>query len=273
MTGTATVSISMTASIAIALAAAAKEAGMLDVGNEIITDYLKQAKNEGYLTRQEEKQLTEWQEKELSTLYPNEEDEKTSRYEEHYEETLAAEKEFLNNVNPSLFEFDENQTVGEMLQPPTENYDEEQTVGIGGEATNDIEDKTDENLGINTIDWVKWAEDERNARWEREDAIRKETQEREDTAYQRAVADMRKAGINPNLVGASPAASGGGITQASGTNLDGLMSSMNIDAEKIMQLIENEFKGDEATKDRFMDVFAQIIQTVGLIMAVKAKGK
>jgi len=36
---------------------------------------------------------------------------------------------------------------------------------------------------------------------------REHTEMREDTAYQRAVEDMRKAGLNPYTVGASPAAS------------------------------------------------------------------
>lgn len=36
---------------------------------------------------------------------------------------------------------------------------------------------------------------------------REHTEQREDTSYQRAVADMRKAGLNPYTVGSSPASS------------------------------------------------------------------
>ena len=99
--------------------------------------------------------------------------------------------------------------------------------------------------------------------WEREDAIRKETQEREDTAYQRAVEDMRKAGINPNLVNVSPAGSGGGITQATG---QGSMSTeMSGVIQEAIANINNTVKADENQKDRISD----IIRTLAMYFILK----
>lgn len=101
--------------------------------------------------------------------------------------------------------------------------------------------------------------------WAREDAIRKETQEREDTAYQRAVEDMRKAGINPNLVGVSPAGSGGGITQATGQNL--ISTEMSGAIQEAIAQINNTVKTDEKQKDRISD----IIRTLAMYFILKKK--
>ena len=99
--------------------------------------------------------------------------------------------------------------------------------------------------------------------WAREDAIRKETQEREDTAYQRAVEDMRKAGINPNLVGVSPAGSGGGITQATGQGL--ISTEMSGIIQEAIAQINNTVKADENQKDRISD----IIKTLAMYFILK----
>lgn len=101
--------------------------------------------------------------------------------------------------------------------------------------------------------------------WAREDAIRKETQEREDTAYQRAVEDMRKAGINPNLVGVSPAGSGGGISQATGQSL--ITSEMSGIIQEAITNINNTVKADENQKDRISD----IIKTLAMYFILKKK--
>ena len=101
--------------------------------------------------------------------------------------------------------------------------------------------------------------------WEREDAIRKETQEREDTAYQRAVEDMRKAGINPNLVGVSPAGSGGGITQATGQGM--ISTEMSGAIQEAIAQINNTVKADENQKDRISD----IIKTLAMYFILKKK--
>lgn len=98
--------------------------------------------------------------------------------------------------------------------------------------TPEVPDTTDENVSttinpsgyITAAEWMKWLEEDRAARWEREDTIRAETQAREDNAWQRGVRDMQLAGINPNLINATPAASGGGITNSNGIDYSGLMS-------------------------------------------------
>lgn len=96
--------------------------------------------------------------------------------------------------------------------------------------------------------------------WAREDEIRKETQAREDTAYQRAVEDMRKAGINPNLVGVNPAASGGGITQASGQST--INTELNNIVEETLNKINNEVKMDEGQKDRTSDILRTLVMAL-----------
>lgn len=135
------------------------------------------------------------------------------------------------------------------------------------------EDKTEENLEEeipNTVEseWDKWYK-LREEQWAREDAIRKETQDREDTAYQRAIADMKKAGINPNIFGVQPAESGGGITQASMPDMSTITNQMNIDLKELQQLIDQNFQGDENTKDRLLQTFTSILSMVGMIVAFK----
>lgn len=132
--------------------------------------------------------------------------------------------------------------------------------------TPEIEDKTNENLEFNVsnnenyFDILKQLRDEQ---WAREDAIRAETQAREDSAYQRATEDMLKAGINPNLVGVTPAQSGGGITQATGMNTGLLEEALNAETQKFMKLLEQDWKGDENSKDRVMDIITSIMQISG----------
>lgn len=216
-----------------------------------------------------------WEEYEQETLYPNDEDITASKYQENYDETLAAEKKLTAKAGD--FDFSEKETIGEKL-PGKENEEQDKGPGIGlpgtptETPTEGIEDKTDENLGTNNIsamDWIAWAEQEQAKQWAREDEIRQHVEEREDSAWQRGVEDMRKAGINVNLVGASPAASGGGINQATGQNLTGATTQMNIDLDKLQQMIDNAFKGDENDKDRFIDLLGTTISMIGLIAALK----
>lgn len=123
--------------------------------------------------------------------------------------------------------------------------------------TQNIEDTQDTTATQNTPSIEKL--------WEREDAIRKETQEREDTAYQRAIEDMRKAGINPNLVGISPAGSGGGIISATGQNL--ISTEMSGAIQEAIAQINNTVKADENQKDRI----SNIIKTLAMYFILKKK--
>lgn len=110
-------------------------------------------------------------------------------------------------------------------------------------------------------DALKQIEDDQQKLWDREDKIRKKTQEREDNAYQRSVKDMIASGINPNLLGVSPAGSGGGITQASKKDYSHYEKNQDRLLKAIMQTIEHEFKGSEADKDRFIKSMEILIGT------------
>lgn len=133
-----------------------------------------------------------------------------------------------------------------------------------------IQDKTEENIeiGINNENWLEWAEQQQQKQWQREDEIRKETQEREDTAYQRAVEDMLKAGINPNLVNVSAAESGGGITSASGMNTSIYENAIKQSLAELESAIEKEFEGKQNDKDRFTGLIETVIQSIiaGMIL-------
>ena len=99
--------------------------------------------------------------------------------------------------------------------------------------------------------------------WERQDKIREHVEEREDNAYQRAVADMRKAGINPNLVNVNPAQSGGGVMQG-GENL--LSTEMQTAIQQALNEINNQVKMDENQKDRTVDIL-RTLSTAIILMA------
>lgn len=112
-----------------------------------------------------------------------------------------------------------------------------------------INDTTYSNIDnpVNTIDlqsYIDFQMQQREEQWAREDAIRKETQAREDNAWQRAVADMEKAGVNPNLVNAGPASSGGGITTASGLDYSLASSALSAGASIQNALINATLQKD-----------------------------
>lgn len=128
-----------------------------------------------------------------------------------------------------------------------------------------IEDKTHENTGVESVyslfNPFEEARKYRDEEWAREDAIRAETQAREDTAYSRAIKDLQRSGVNVNLLGSiSPAASGGGITNQTGS-IDYTMTAAdyNKTMELVIQEIENNFKGDQAEKDRFAALLNKLI--------------
>lgn len=155
---------------------------------------------------------------------------------------------------------------------------------IGGNPVTDIPDGTNDNLsqnigetieenknqyneGKNTIN--KTIEEVLQKQWEREDEIRKETQEREDTAYQRAVADMKKAGINPNLIGVSPAESGGGIMQTAQPNYAPAEMELNEYLRELELYLDSELNVEEGQKDRISSILQKILSTVAMMYVMK----
>lgn len=142
---------------------------------------------------------------------------------------------------------------------------------------NTISDKTNENLGTEIVKPLNFWEEMRKVRdeeWAREDAIRAETQAREDTAFSRTIEDLRRSGVNINLLGnINPAASGGGITNQTGS-MDYTMSEAEYNKayEMLMQEIELNFKGDQAEKDRIMNLIKALI-TGGSILGGAALKK
>lgn len=102
-------------------------------------------------------------------------------------------------------------------------------------------------------------------RWAREDERQAHVEAREDNAIQRKVADMKKAGVNPNLaLGMTGAASGGGVVVDSGMNLTPYEIESNKQLELLKQYLENDFKGDENTKDRYLQLFNNLVQTMSM---------
>ena len=126
-------------------------------------------------------------------------------------------------------------------------------------------DKTEDNweMDINNMDITQFLRDLMKEQWTREDTIRAETQAREDNAWERAVADMNRAGVNANLVNAGPAESGGGISNATGMDTSLLNTKLQQQTELIKQAIEQGFKGDENQKDRLMEYITSAIQMAG----------
>lgn len=141
-----------------------------------------------------------------------------------------------------------------------------------------IKDETNTNAesASSSLDYqsiFNFMEEQQKKQWEREDAIRLETQQREDTAWQRAIEDMRKAGINPNLVNASPAESGGGITNTTGLDYTLYKGELEKALKELEIELEQSFKGEENTKDRIVNGFSTVLNLLGMFAISKiAKG-
>lgn len=108
--------------------------------------------------------------------------------------------------------------------------------------------------------------------WKREDEIRAHVEEREDNAWQRSVRDMIKAGINPNLVNATPSASGGGITQSTGIDYTIYEKEFDQNLDLIMQEIEQNFQGSQNEKDRIKDLIKSLITGGALLGGAAIRG-
>lgn len=127
--------------------------------------------------------------------------------------------------------------------------------GINNSDNNFIKDTTNDNIeqsiGSSFNDYINKMEEYQQKQWERED-----------TAYQRAVEDARKAGINVGALGGNiqPAQSSTNImSSASNTQFQEI-------AELIQQQIDNNFSGNQNDKDRL----TQGIQML-LMMALMKK--
>ena len=181
--------------------------------------------------------------------------------------------------NPELVDqiqteiYNENQQKGEQFIKGIENGIQEGKEWLGL-AEPSIKDETNTNietqLGSNVITDTgntngnngNNAQDTLKELWAREDEIRKETQAREDTAYQRAVEDMVKAGINPNLIPVNPAQSGGGVTAATGIEQAGYGTDVSAMIDLLSQEIENAFEGKENQKDRFNQILSSVLMAL-----------
>lgn len=132
-----------------------------------------------------------------------------------------------------------------------------------------------EDIGNYENSMLQYVEDMMAKQWEREDAIRKETQAREDTAWQRSIADMRAAGVNPNLVNAGPAASGGGVTNATGADYTPYTENLKAGLQLLMQELDQAFQGKEAEKDRVAKLVGSLINmfSSGTSVSTISKGK
>ena len=136
------------------------------------------------------------------------------------------------------------------------------------EITDTTGQNTDIPIGNQFEDYIKAMQDLQRAEWERADQIRAETQQREDTAWQRSVRDMVKAGINPNLVNATPAESGGGIIATGNTTAEGLTTQITETVGLLEQLIEQNFEGNQNAKDRAI----KAISSLAMLMMVLGRG-
>lgn len=111
----------------------------------------------------------------------------------------------------------------------------------------------------------------RDEQWAREDEIRKETQLREDTAIQRQVKDMWRAGVNPNLMNVTGAESGGGITNATGIDYSVYQGEVEKVIAEFTNAYNNAFKDTENAEDRLVDLAQSVMNLIGLFSLAKGR--
>lgn len=161
-----------------------------------------------------------------------------------------------------------------------EKPEEDEKKGNTGEQINPVspeEQLPEDNIeySVNAVDlneWKNWYKETQQAAWEREDQIRKETQAREDSAYQRSVADMLAAGINPNLMNVQPANSGGGITTATSGDTTALNAALTHYGDMLEKMLDQAFQGDQKELDRFNDIFGKMLSGIVAVLLTKGKG-
>lgn len=191
----------------------------------------------------------------------------------HYAEK-ATEKLDAKRTADEQREENSMQTVNTPLYTPNgqQNYDENTGLSIPS-----IEDETNNNVETevplrSTEEWIKLIQDAQKAQWERDDAKQAHIEEREDSAYQRAVADARKAGINPNLINITPAESGGGFTASQGMDFSPVTTQMNNEIKGILDEIEKNFQGGQNEKDRIKDLITSLGQMAMMYFAISSRG-
>lgn len=155
---------------------------------------------------------------------------------------------------------------------------------VGGNPVTDIPDGTNNNLSQNIGEVIEdnksqqeenkiSAQDQINEtlqrQWEREDQIRKETQEREDSAWQRSIRDAKLAGINVNLANITPAESGGGIMQTAQPDYAPSELELNQYLKELEAYLNNEIKVEEGQKDRIATFLNKILTTVAMMYMMK----
>ena len=129
-----------------------------------------------------------------------------------------------------------------------------------------IKDETDTNIesaispGFDMQSMYDFIKQQQQEQWTREDAIREQARYDQQHAYEYAMESARRAGINPNLVNIQPAQSGGGITQATGLDYSPWTAEINKQLALIEQEIDNNFKGDENSKDRLTKGLTSLLQ-------------
>lgn len=111
----------------------------------------------------------------------------------------------------------------------------------------------------NAEDVAKYSKEWQERQWAREDELRKEQQQRDDTAYRRMVSDMVSAGINPNLVSGTP--NYGTTTQTTTNTGTGLSESNNALYNAIYETL-GEAGIEQQQKDRIANVWLTILQTL-----------
>ncbi len=134
---------------------------------------------------------------------------------------------------------------------------------------NENKDNTSFDISVINSDLKESLSSDQKELWEREDAIRQHVEEREDSAYQRAVADMKKAGINPELLGVNPANSGGGIIQASRMDTSLLNTDLSGAYSEMIAQLNNEVKVDENQKDRILSIVNNFVDVAGKLLLFK----
>ncbi len=135
-----------------------------------------------------------------------------------------------------------------------------------GTGTTETEDNSINQNGVNELNYEE-AYKMLKEYWQREDQLRQESYTRDDTAYQRMIKDMWKAGINPNLVNISGTPNyigGSGYTNATKADYTPTALTLQRDLGLLEQAIQLEFQGDENNKNRLM----QLVNTLGTIASV-----